>query len=89
GGGGGALRALGALGPRPGALGRGDAKLFGAIGAFLGWAALPEAALAGALGGIGFALLRHRSAAAQAEIAFGPALILGALAVVLFGPVFG
>lgn len=85
----GALRALGALWPEPDAMGRGDAKLFAAIGAFLGWAALPEVALIGALAAIAFALPRHRGAVARVEIAFGPALILGALSSVLFGPFFG
>lgn len=71
------------------AMGRGDAKLLAAIGGFLGWEALPEVAFIGALAGIAWALLRHGRAAARRPVPFGPALIGGALASALFGPVFG
>lgn len=70
-------------------IGRGDAKLFAAIGGFLGWKSLPEVAFMAALGGIAYALLRHGRAARGAPVPFGPALILSALASVVFGPVFG
>ncbi|QIE54785.1 prepilin peptidase [Pikeienuella piscinae] len=71
------------------AMGKGDAKLFAAIGGFLGWAALPSVAFLGAAGAVVFAFLRHGPAARGAAIPFGPALIAGALATVLFGPLFG
>jgi leader peptidase (prepilin peptidase) / N-methyltransferase len=57
-------------------LGLGDAKLFSAAGAWLGWQALPIVLLIAALTGIAFVLLRgklHRSEA----LAFGPWLALG------------
>jgi leader peptidase (prepilin peptidase) / N-methyltransferase len=53
-------------------LGLGDAKLFGAAGAWLGWQALPSVLLIAALGGLGFALLRR-----DGRVAFGPWLALG------------
>jgi leader peptidase (prepilin peptidase) / N-methyltransferase len=54
-------------------LGLGDAKLFGAAGAWLGWQALPTVLLIASVGGLGYALLR-RSAR---RVAFGPWLALG------------
>ena len=53
-------------------LGLGDAKLFGAAGAWLGWQALPFVLLIAALAGLAAALLQRRS-----ELAFGPWLALG------------
>ncbi|MEL7462546.1 MAG: A24 family peptidase [Pseudomonadota bacterium] len=67
------------------ALGRGDAKLFAAIGAFLGWAALPEVAFIAAVLGIGFGVIR-RSISGDEEIPFGPALAISAAAVWTAGP---
>lgn len=69
------------------ALGLGDAKLFAAIGAGLGWRALPEVALLGALGGIAFALLARKTRGDF--IPFGPALALGAFVHAAFGPLIG
>ena len=54
-------------------LGLGDAKLFGAAGAWLGWQALPSVLLIAAVGGLVFALLRGR----HLRVAFGPWLALG------------
>lgn len=57
-------------------LGLGDAKLFAAAGAWLGWQALPMVLLIAALGGLAFSYLMNahdRSAA----IAFGPWLAFG------------
>lgn len=54
-------------------LGLGDAKLFGAAGAWLGWQALPQVLLISALCGLGFAALRGR----HRTVAFGPWLALG------------
>jgi leader peptidase (prepilin peptidase) / N-methyltransferase len=58
------------------ALGLGDAKLFAAAGAWLGWQALPIVLLIAALGGLGFALLT-RQTSRRCAIAFGPWLALG------------
>ncbi len=57
-------------------LGLGDAKLFAAAGAWLGWQALPMVLLIAALCGLAFAVLTgaHRRGAA---LAFGPWLALG------------
>jgi leader peptidase (prepilin peptidase) / N-methyltransferase len=54
-------------------LGLGDAKLFGAAGAWLGWQALPTVLLIGSVGGLVFALIRGRTD----RVAFGPWLALG------------
>lgn len=61
-------------------LGLGDAKLFSAAGAWLGWQALPDVLLIAALGGLAFALVRRRTGRRTA-IAFGPWLALGFWAV--------
>ncbi|MEM7524399.1 MAG: A24 family peptidase [Pseudomonadota bacterium] len=68
------------------ALGRGDAKLFSGIGAFLGWRALPDVALIAALAGIAFGLWR-KSRGGDDAAPFGPALALGAVVIWAFGPV--
>ena len=54
-------------------LGLGDAKLFAAAGAWLGWQALPMVLLVAASGGLVWALVRRQSG----ELAFGPWLALG------------
>ena len=59
-------------------LGLGDAKLFAAIGTWLGLAALPPALLIASLGGLVHALARRRSG--KPEIAFGPWLALAFIA---------
>lgn len=70
----------------PGGLGLGDAKLAALLGGYLGWQGWGQV-LCGlgtgfALGGAGaLALLATRRAQWCSEIAFGPALCLGALAV--------
>ena len=61
-------------------IGLGDAKLFAAAGAWLGWAALPSVMLvACALGLAGFALavLRRGRGALSQAVPFGPALCGG------------
>ena len=58
------------------ALGLGDAKLFGAAGAWLGWQALPGVLLIAALGGLCYALIR-RARHGPVPIAFGPWIALG------------
>jgi leader peptidase (prepilin peptidase) / N-methyltransferase len=57
-------------------LGLGDAKLFAAAGAWLGWQALPATLLIAALGGIAFALSRSKTRR-SGPIAFGPWLAFG------------
>lgn len=57
-------------------LGLGDAKLFAAGGAWLGWQALPLVLALAAVAGLAFALATTRSRPG-AEIAFGPWLALG------------
>lgn len=60
-------------------LGLGDAKLFGAAGAWLGWQMLPHVLLAASLAGLVAAgLLRRR------RIAFGPWIAAGFFAVWLW-----
>ena len=60
-------------------LGLGDAKLFAAAGAWLGWQALPQVLLIAALSGLAFAALRRQTTdgLATGGIAFGPWLALG------------
>lgn len=67
------------------ALGQGDAKLFAAIGAFMGWAVLPEVAFIAALLGIALGAAR-KMLTGDEEIPFGPALAAGTLAVWAGGP---
>ena len=57
-------------------LGLGDAKLFAAAGAWLGWQGLPAVLLVAALGGLAFALATGQ-ARRDRTIAFGPWLALG------------
>lgn len=53
-------------------MGGGDAKLFAASGAWLGWAALPEVLLVAAISGLIGALLLHRGKiSAQTQLPFG------------------
>ncbi len=54
-------------------LGLGDAKLFAAAGAWLGWQSLPYVMLLASVGGLCWALT-HRS---SSQIAFGPWIALG------------
>lgn len=59
-------------------LGLGDAKLFSAAGAWLGWQALPQVLLFAATTGLIFALvLKGLGASRPMQIAFGPWLALG------------
>ena len=57
-------------------LGLGDAKLFAAGGAWLGWQALPLVLAVSAVTGLIFALVTRRRPPA-APVAFGPWLALG------------
>ena len=62
-------------------LGLGDAKLFAAAGAWLGWQALPVVLLVAAVGGLVWAVLRRQNG----EVAFGPWLALGFWLVLVSG----
>ena len=81
-------RRIGRIGPEDEAMGFGDVKLLGAIGAFLGWEAaafsLVAAALAGTLAAVPFVLAGRRSLLSR--IPFGPYLSLGATLWVFWGP---
>jgi leader peptidase (prepilin peptidase)/N-methyltransferase len=61
-------------------LGLGDAKLFAAGGAWLGWQPLPLVLLVAAIGGLGYALVTARR-----RIAFGPWLALAIWLVWMLG----
>lgn len=62
------------------ALGLGDAKLFGAAGAWLGWQALPMVLMIASLSGLCYALI-VRSKKGSSAVAFGPWISLGFLVV--------
>lgn len=62
-------------------MGGGDPKLFGAIGLWLGWRALPAVLLGGALTGLAWALLltiAGKPLSASAKLPFGPFLAAAA-----------
>lgn len=67
-------------------LGLGDAKLFAAAGAWLGWVALPAVLLIASVGGLLFALATRKGGARLRErrVPFGPFLAFGFWAVWLF-----
>jgi leader peptidase (prepilin peptidase)/N-methyltransferase len=70
-------------------LGLGDAKLLGALGAWLSWRGLPSALLFAAVAGLLFVLLRsaiRRPLSATDPIPFGVFLALGGWLVWLYGP---
>ena len=71
-------------------LGRGDAKLLGAIGMWVGLEGIPPVLLIASLGGIVSvmvaAALRRQALSGQTTIAFGPWIALGGYAVWLAGP---
>ena len=73
-------------------LGRGDAKLLGAIGMWVGLEGIPPVLLIASLGGIVSvvvaAALRRQALSGQTTIAFGPWIALGGYAVWLAGPLF-
>jgi len=69
-------------------LGHGDAKLFGAIGAWVGWEGLATVVIYATVAGLLESFLRHRwgDLRLETKIPFGPALCLGAWLVWLYGP---
>ncbi len=62
-------------------LGRGDAKLFGALGMWMGWQGLPFALLIASAAGLAFVIVRaavwREPINASARIPFGPFIALG------------
>ena len=70
-------------------LGGGDPILFGAIGAWVGWAALPTVLLYASLSGLGIALFRvvmRTKVSATDALPFGVFLAIGAWLTYLYGP---
>ncbi|NKB49811.1 MAG: prepilin peptidase [Alphaproteobacteria bacterium] len=70
-------------------LGGGDAKLFAAAGAWVGWAGLPSVLLIASVTGLAVVLVimvTGRRDIAREEIAFGPYLCFGFWIVWLYGP---
>jgi len=73
-------------------LGRGDAKLLGAIGAWCGWAPLPLVVLIGAVSTLAFLAVRGSGGARrslQDPVPFGPGLCLGGAAALFGSELFG
>jgi leader peptidase (prepilin peptidase)/N-methyltransferase len=70
-------------------LGAGDGKLFGALGAWVGWQGLPTALLYAAASGLLWSLARARSGEPlrlQTRLPFGPHLCIAGWLVWLYGP---
>lgn len=70
-------------------LGHGDAKLFAALGAWVGWQGLPTVMLYAALGGLvvtAFFTVRRGSLRLDRALPFGPYLCIGGWLVWLYGP---
>lgn len=81
------VRNLGSLAFRQEAMGFGDVKLMGAVGAFLGWKAvlfnILVSSLAGSLVGIALVVLRRREM--QGKIPYGPYIALAAVLWLFWG----
>jgi len=73
-------------------LGRGDAKLLGALGLWVGWIQLPDILLLGSLSGLVAIIAQSRATktqlSGQTALAFGPWLALGGWISWLVGPIF-
>jgi leader peptidase (prepilin peptidase)/N-methyltransferase len=70
------------------ALGLGDAKLFAAAGAWVGWMGLPSVMLLAGVLGLAFGLIRHfvTHAGLRQPMPFGPALAAGMWLTWAYGP---
>jgi leader peptidase (prepilin peptidase)/N-methyltransferase len=70
------------------AMGFGDVKLLGAIGAFLGWKAVLFTIVSSSFLGsiVGLTLIALRTAKMKSEIPFGPYIAAGALIWIFYGP---
>ena len=81
------FRKRGRIGPEDEAMGFGDIKLMGAIGAFLGWQAAAFAVAAGALYGtlVAVPLILARKRSMLSRLPFGPYLSLGAATWLFWG----
>lgn len=67
-------------------MGYGDLKLLAALGAWLGWQALPWVLLAACLAGIVFAMLRSKTLLPSGAYPFGPFLAAAGVAVFMAAP---
>lgn len=67
-------------------MGYGDLKLLAALGAWLGWQALPWVLLAACLTGIVFAMLRNKTLFPSGAYPFGPFLAAAGVAVFMAAP---
>jgi len=87
----GLLWAMGVLGKaafKKEAMGFGDVKLMGAIGAFLGWPAVLFNILISSLSGsiVGISLVGMKQKEMQSKIPYGPYIALAALLWIFWGP---